>query len=408
MFQSLNVAFGIEGRREGYKITAGELASYGYPVAGTVTGIPAGTSVAPGAQGFGGFSPLNATERSRRNGSIYLDLDAQVTDSLLLGIAGRAEEYSDFGSTATGKVSARYDIADWFALRGTASTGFRAPSLQQQYFTQVAQVVTNGVPIQTGTYPSTSAVGTALGGLPLEPEKSTNLSVGTVIRAGGFDLTVDAYRIHIRDQIGLSENIAATFSPQVAGLLNPFNVSAARFFINGLGSTTKGIDVVAHYRLRTATAGAFDLTLAGNINDVKVTRVPTSTATLNPAPTLFARSRILTLEDGTPQQKVTGTLDWSLGEIGALARVTYYGNVNQAGTIASADVHTGKHAITDLELRYAAAKGAQIGLGVSNVFDVYPDRTIAANNSTGVLGFPYYSPFGFNGRYLYARLGVNW
>ncbi len=408
VFQSLNVAFGIEGRREGYKITAGELASYGYPVAGTVTGIPAGTSVAPGAQGFGGFSPLNATERSRRNGSIYLDLDAQVTDSLLLGIAGRAEDYSDFGTTATGKVSARYDIADWFAVRGTASTGFRAPSLQQQYFTQVAQVVTNGVPIQTGTYPATSAVGTALGGLPLEPEKSTNLSVGTVIRAGGFDLTVDAYRIHIRDQIGLSENIAATFSPQVAGLLNPFNVSAARFFINGLASTTKGIDVVAHYRLRTATAGAFDLTLAGNINDVKVTRVPTSTATLNPAPTLFARSRILTLEDGTPQQKVTGTLDWSLDEIGALARVTYYGDVNQAGTIASADVHTGKHAITDLELRYAAAKGAQIGLGVSNVFDVYPDRTIAANNSTGVLGFPYYSPFGFNGRYLYARLGVNW
>jgi iron complex outermembrane receptor protein len=136
--------------------------------------------------------------------------------------------------------------------------------------------------------------------------------------------------------------------------------------------------------------------------------VPTSTATLNPAPTLFARSRILTLEDGTPQQKVTGTLDWSLDKIGALARVTYYGDVNQAGTIASADVHTGKHAITDLELRYAAAKGAQIGLGVSNVFDVYPDRTIAANNSTGVLGFPYYSPFGFNGRYLYARLGVNW
>jgi iron complex outermembrane receptor protein len=404
VFQSLNVAFGIEGRREGYKITAGERASYDYPA--TATDAVAGS--APGAQGFGGFAPRNAIERSRRSGSIYLDIEAQLTDKLLVGIAGRGEHYSDFGSTANGKLSARYDVTPWFALRGTASTGFRAPSLQQQYFTQVASVVTNGIPVLTGTYPSTDPVGTALGGLPLEPEKSTNLSAGTVIRAGGFDLTVDAYRIHIRNQIGLSENINASFSPAVAGLLAPFNVSAARFFINGLASTTRGIDAVAHYRWRTESAGAFDFTIAGNINDAKVTRVPTSTATLNPAPTLFARSRILTLEDGTPQQKVTGSIDWSLDRLGALARVTYYGDVNQAGTVASADVHTGNHAITDLELRYSAPKGAQIGLGVSNVFDVYPDRQIAANNSTGVLGFPYYSPFGFNGRYLYARVGINW
>ncbi|WP_413061666.1 TonB-dependent receptor plug domain-containing protein [Sphingomonas carotinifaciens] len=406
VFQSLNVAFGLEGRREGYKIQAGEQASYGYPPAGTVTGAAA--NAAPGAQGFGGFSPLNETERSRRNVSAYVDIEAQVTDKFLAGLAGRVEDYSDFGSTVNGKLSLRYDVADWFALRGTASTGFRAPSLQQQYFTQIAQVVQNGVPVQTGTYPSVSAVGTALGGLPLEPEKSTNLSVGTVIRSGGFDLTVDAYRFHIRNQIGLSENIQASFSPAVANLLSPFGVSAARFFINGLATTTKGIDVVAHYRWRTAGAGAFDFTLAGNINDVKVTRVPTSTATLNPAPTLFARSRILTLEDGTPQQKVTGTVDWSLDRLGALARVTYYGNVNQAGTTPAADVFTGNRAITDLELRYAATKGAQIGLGVSNLFDVYPRETPLANNPSGVLGFPYYSPFGFNGRYLYARLGLNW
>ncbi len=402
VFQSLNVAFGIEGRREGYKISPGEQASYGYPTTGAVAGA------SPGAQGFGGFSPANATKRNRHSGSIYLDVEAQVTDKLLIGLAGRGEDYSDFGSTGTGKVSARYDVTDWFALRGTASTGFRAPSLQQQYFTQIASVVTNGVPILTGTFPSVSEVGTALGGLPLEPEKSTNLSVGTVIRAGGFDLTIDAYRIHIRNQIGLSENIQASASPQVAALLSPYNVSAARFFINGLASTTKGIDAVAHYRLRTESAGSFDFTLAGNVNTIEVTRVPTSTATLNPAPTLFARSRILTLEEGTPGEKVTGTIDWSLDQLGALARVTYYGNVNQPGTTPAADVLTGNRAITDLELRYTARKGAQIGLGVSNLFDVYPRATPIANNSTGVLGFPYFSPFGFNGRYVYARAGLNW
>lgn len=404
VFQSLNVAFGVEVRRESFGIEAGEPASYGYPTTGAVAGQ------APGAQGFGGFSPLNVVDRSRRNVSAYVDLEAQLTDKLLIGLAGRGEDYSDFGSTATGKLSARYDIAPWFALRGTASTGFRAPALQQQYFTSVASVIQNGSPILTGTFPSTSAIAGALGGLQLEPEKSTNFSVGTVIRAGGFDLTVDGYHIKLRDQLGLSENITAATSPQIAALLAPYNVSAARFFINGLASTTKGIDAVAHYRHRSDAAGTFDLTVAGNVNTIDVTRVPTSTATLNPAPTLFARSRIYTIEQGTPGQKVTGSLDWSLDRLGATARVTYYGNVNQPGTAAngSADINTGRHAITDLELRYTAPRGAQLGLGVSNLFDVYPDATIPANNTTGVVGYPFYSPFGFNGRYLYVRAGLNW
>ena len=402
VFQSLNVAFGVEGRREGFKIGAGEPASYGYPSTGAIAGQ------APGAQGFGGFSPLNVIGKHRENGSAYVDLEAQVTDKFLVGIAGRAEDYSDFGWTGNGKLSLRYDVTPWFALRGTASTGFRAPSLQQQYFTSVASVVVNGTPILTGTYPSTAPVAAALGGKALDPEKSTNLSLGTVIRRGGFDLTIDSYRIHIRDQLGLSENIAATFSPQVAALLAPYNVSAARFFINGLASTTRGFDVVAHYRLRSATAGTFDFTAAGNVNDIKVTKVPTSLSTLSPAPTLFARSRILTLEDGTPGTKVTGTLDWSLADFGATARITYYGNVTQPGTTAAADIFTGRRAIADLELRYQPKKGVQLAIGGSNLFDTYPKQYPAALNSTGVLGFPYYSPFGFNGRYLYARAGLSW
>jgi len=402
VFQSLNVAFGVEGRREGFKITPGERASYDYPPSGAVPGQ------APGAQGFGGFSPLNAIDKHRENGSAYVDLEAQVTDKFLAGVAGRVEDYSDFGWTGNGKLSLRYDFTPNFALRGTASTGFRAPALQQQYFTSVASVITNGVPILTGTYPSTAPVAAALGGKALEPEKSTNLSAGAVVRSGGFDLTVDAYRIHIRDQLGLSENIQASFSPQVAALLAPFNVSAARFFINGLASTTKGVDVVGHYRWRSVAAGTFDFTVAGNLNDTKVTKVPTSTSTLNPAPTLFARSRILTLEDGTPGTKVTGTADWSLDNFGATGRVTCYGNVTQPGTTPAADAFTGRRAITDLELRYQPKTGVQLALGVSNLFDVYPKQYPAALNSTGVVGFPYYSPFGFNGRYLYARAGLRW
>jgi iron complex outermembrane receptor protein len=216
--------------------------------------------------------------------------------------------------------------------------------------------------------------------------------------------------------LGLSENISTSVLPaniqaQLAG------ISAARFFINGLASTTKGIDVVAHYRWRPANAGTFDFTVAGNLNDADVTKVPTSTSTLNPAPTLFARSRILTLEDGTPATKVTGTIEWARSDFGATARVTYYGNVTQPGTTPtvlvngvplSNDAQTGRRAIADLELRYQPKKGAQLALGASNLFDTYPKKEPAYLNSTGVVGFPYYSPFGFNGRYLYVRAGLNW
>lgn len=392
VFESLNVAFGLEGRREGYQITPGEEASF--------TGS--------GAQGFGGFSPLNAIKKHRENGSAYLDLEAQVTRQFQLDAAVRGETYSDFGQVATGKLSARYDFSPAFALRGTVSTGFRAPSLQQEFFTSVASVIVNGSPVLTGTFPSTAPVSEALGGLPLKPEKSTNYSLGAVFRLGGFDLTVDGYYIRLRDQLGLSENISATFSPAVAALLAPFQVSAARFFINGLASWTKGVDVVGHYRLHSAGAGVFDFTLAGNVNKVKVTRVPTSTSTLNPAPTLFARNRLLTLTEGTPGEKIAGTVDWALRDFGATARVTYYGNVTQPGTTPAADVQTGKHAITDLELRYTPAKLPQLAIGVQNLFDVYPDREPGNLSApSGLVGFPFYSPFGFNGRYLYGRISVN-
>lgn len=387
VFQSLNVAWGIEGRRESYEIKAGEPASYGY---GTV--FPNAT---PGAQGFPGFSTLNEVSEHRQNGSIYLDLEAQVTDKLLIGLAGRGEDYSDFGTTGTGKLSLRYDFSPAFAIRGTASTGFRAPSLIQQYYTSITSVIQNGNQIVTGTYPATSPTATALGGRELEPEKSTNLSAGFVVRSGGFSLTVDGYRIHVRNQIGLSENIPVTSIP---------GVSAARFFLNGLASTTRGIDAVANYKLVTENAGTFDFTIAGNVNDIKITRVPTS-----PLSTLFARSRILTIEQGTPGEKVAGTINWAGETLGATARVTYYGNVLQPGTVVTSDYYTGKRAITDLELRYQPREGAfNLAVGANNLLDVYPKRVPAALNSTGVTSFPFYSPYGFNGRYLYVRAGLSW
>ena len=252
----------------------------------------------------------------------------------------------------------------------------------------------------------------ALGGKPLEPERSFNLSGGFVVRSGGFDLSVYAYQIKVRDQLALSDNLGSgvNASAEITALLAPFNVTAARFFVNGIKSTTKGVDVVAHYRLPTASAGTFDLTVAANFNDVKLTRVPTGTGTIT-VPALFGRQRIVGLENGTPGEKVVGQLDWSRDGFGGLVRATYYSSVTQPASSLSDYVQTGKHVIVDAEARIPLFAKANLALGVNNLFDVYPDRvpdTNVANYNNGGTAFPYYSPFGFNGRFLYARVNLNW
>ena len=411
---TINIAGGGEYRREGFQIGAGDPASYDRNPGSLTPVLPA---LGSGAQGFPGFQPSNRVDVHRSNVSGYLDIEAKPVEALTLGAAVRGESYSDFGETVNGKVSARYAFAPWVAIRATASTGFRAPSLQQQYFTSTASVLSNGAIVETGLFPSVSPVGTALGGKPLRPEKATNLSAGLVLRSGGFDLSVDAYRIKIRDQIALSENLSGTV---VAALLQPYGVTAGRFFLNGIRSTTKGIDVVAHYRVKTDGVGTFDLTAAGNFNDIKVTRAPapatiTSGATSATLP-IFSRQRIISFEQGTPRTKVVGTVDWSLGDLGVTGRGSYYGDVTQPGStgFAEEDIHTGRHTVFDLEVRYQVIKNLNVALGANNLFDVYPDyvRVLSSRNqplnSTGLVGFPYYSPFGFNGRYLYARVGVTW
>jgi len=402
----LTVAGGAEYRREGYSISAGEPQSYDH---GPVFVSPTtGGSTSPGAQGFGGFSPANVVDKHRDNVSGYVDLEGRFAN-VSVGAAGRVERYSDFGTTANGKLSGRWDITPSFAIRGGVQTGFRAPSLQQEYFTSIASVIVNANVILTGTFPSVSPQAAALGGLPLEPEKSTNYSAGFVFRHGPFNVTVDGYDIELRNGLTLSQNIQKGFSPAVDAILNANNVSAARFFINGVKMRTRGVDIVANYRLPTATAGLFNMTLAANFNNVKVLSVPTTTSVLDPAPPLVIRSTILTLEQGTPSKKVTGTVDWSRGPWGATLRGTYYGDVNQPGTTAASDIHTGAKMITDLEGRYTFAQRFHFALGVANLFDIYPKRTPAnVQSSTGVVDFPFYSPWGFNGRQLYAKLGVDW
>jgi len=417
LVEPLNVAFGVEARKEGFVQTPGEPKSYDKNPASTLGG---------GAQGFPGFSPANAVDVERSNWGAYIDLEGKLSEAFTFGAAARYEDYSDFGDTLTGKVSARYDFSPSFAIRGAISTGFRAPALQQQYFSYIATnlvtTVVGGVPvtnlIQSGTFRPSDAVSVALGATPLEPETSVNYSIGGVFRSGGFELTVDAYQIDIEDRIILSENLGPTRPSQsaattaaVLAIIQPLGVSSARFFTNGLETTTKGVDVVGRYRMLTDRGDKFDFTLAGNFNTTEVTKVPGIPLVSIPVSPnfLFDRANILAFEQGTPETKIVGSMDWERDAWSATARATYYDSVLVANNNASIDYETRDHTIVDLEGRYEFDQGVTVAVGVNNLFDEYPAFTPAALNApTGSVGYPQYSPFGFNGRFLYARVGYSW
>lgn len=412
LFEPLNVAFGLEYRREAFEVHAGEPTSYN----------KGPLNAGAGAQGFPGFQPSNEVDVDRNNWSAYIDLEGRLTESITVGVAGRYEDYSDFGDTLTGKLSARWDANEHFALRGAVSTGFKAPALQQQFFSYVATnlvtTVVGGVPVtslvQAGSFRVDDPVAIALGSAPLEPEDSTNFSAGFVLRNGGFELTVDAYQIDIDDRIIYSETLglarpsqsAATTNATLA-LLAPFGVTGARFFLNGVDTTTKGLDIVGRYRTE-GDFGQVTFTGAANFNETEITALPEipSTVAIPTSPGyLFDRANQLSFTDGTPHRKLVGSVDWSLGDLSATARVTYFGNVLIANNSASLDYNAGDASLIDLEGRYTFPIGVTAAVGINNVTDEYPHYTPAAiNGATGSVGFPSFSPFGFNGRFLFARV----
>jgi iron complex outermembrane receptor protein len=429
--EPVNLALGVEARRETYSIEAGEPNSY---LRGPVTTAPAGS------QGFPGFQPTNELDKSRRAFGVYADLEAQVTQKFLASVAVRAEDYSDFGNAVTGKVSGRFDFTDSFALRATVSTGFRAPGLQQAFFTSTATNFINGVPFEVGTFPATSPTAIALGAEPLDAEESNNYSLGAVFRFGGFEATIDAYRIDIDDRIVLSENLN---TPEVAALIAP-TAAVARFFINGVDTKTEGIDVVARYVWRTDSAGKFDFTATGNWNSTDVESLPSTNVITNICngrppgcvpPTLFGRINTITFEEGTPDSKVGLGVDWTLpvsyGSWGVSLKATQYGDVIEPGAPTNAEIAAGLANARDIELESdwlvdlsVSAKFLDeklgVALGADNLFDQYPNRTPIARtlptppggtlnlNATNALAFSRYSPYGFNGRFVYARLTYNW
>ncbi|MEZ5986787.1 MAG: TonB-dependent receptor [Hyphomonas sp.] len=397
----LNVAWGLEARREMYEIFAGEPDSYRN---GGV--LLDGNPTASGAQVFPGFRPENEVDEDRTSLAAYLDLEANLTDKFLLSGAVRGESYSDFGETLTGKLAARYDFTENFALRGSIQNGFRAPSLQQQYFQTTSTNFIDGIPFDITTFPVTDPVAQALGAKPLNAEKSTNFSVGAVIRIDRLNVTIDAYQINVDDRIVLSENLTSTDVRSYLEGLGFIGAGGGRFFLNGVDTETKGVDIVANYSFPETNLGRFDATLGANFNQTDVTAVPDlpELTVLPTPPTLFGRVNVKTFEEGTPKDKITGSVNWTRGAFGATVRAIRYGEVLVPSSTPSNDYTIDPNTLVDLEGRYTWNERVTLTLGADNLFDEY--GTPSPFNSTGNTPFSGYIPYGSSGRFVYGKVNM--
>jgi iron complex outermembrane receptor protein len=414
----VNVAVGAAFRREGYEITRGDLASY---VDGNHLG-PDSSDGRPYSQVFPGFRPADESNSHRTNVGVYADLETNLTPKLLANAAARFENYSDFGSLFTGKAAFRFQPSPRLTLRAAASTGFRAPGLGQSHFSHVSTNVIAGVVTDVLIVPVADTAARLFGAKPLRAEKSVNLSAGFAFSPNDdFTLTLDVFHIRINDRILLG----ATFDDSVTLALlaaNGFtNVGGIQYFTNGLDTRTRGLDLTAELR-RRAGAGTLDLTAAVNYTSNKILRVDPLPAVLDTTPTtetgIIDSVTYIGITEERPDWRGTLTGQYSVGRVHALLRGSYYGKFSSAqpGYCDLCRERYGAKTLFDTEIGYRFAS-VDLSFGVRNLFDTYPDkpssqvivdsfndRSMDFNNNFGVFPWAAASPFGYNGRFVYARV----
>ena len=425
MASPLTVALGVEAREDTYGIGAGDPQSF----------------YKEGAQSFPGFAPSSAGIHSRKNYAGYIDLALAPIEALQLDVAGRAEHYTDFGDAQIGKITARYDFNPMIAIRGTLSTGFRAPTLAEEFYTAVNVSPTSA----TVQLPANSAAASLLGLGNLRPETSVSYSAGIVAHPlEDMSVTVDAYSIAIGNRITTSATVTSSGGainvPLVTQAVLLDNVSldptatqqGVTAFLNGLSTLTQGVDMTVNYPTDFGTYGLVDWTLAGNFNDTSVSRVaPTPVQITNSAPgaSFFRADTLKNYVHSAPQEKVGLTANWSLDEFGITFRETYWGPQHSTSTPNNGgELVTFNQAgvgLTDIELRYNVTEQLQFAFGSNNVFNIRPDLQpfagppvgTALGNTAAGLGLPAgngsvsLSPFGTawnpNGGYYYGRINFN-
>jgi iron complex outermembrane receptor protein len=414
-----SLAFGVEYRDENFQIDAGEEASYvkgdnpyAFDYFGNVRltededGNLVPVDAAVGSQVFPGFTPESAVDEGRDAASIYGEVEWVPNDQTLISAAVRYEDYSDFGDAVTGKIAGRYDFTDQVAVRGAISTGFRAPSLQQQYFTAISTNFIDGVPFEVGTFPATSPAAVALGGGQLDAEESTSYSLGFVLTpTNDWFVTIDAYQINIDDQIFLTENLGGDDVDAVlagAGV----NADRVRFFQNGIETESKGVDIVTKYAFDFGDMGTLDTSAAFNYSKTEVTHVPANTVI--PDLTLFSRSNTLTLEESAPETKFILAGNYTYQQADFVLRATRFGDVLVPSNNPDNDFTLDAKWILDASVNFNVTDKFSVGIGADNLLDEYPTMTPDGLNFNGIFPYSSRSPFGFSGRFVYARASYNW
>ncbi len=408
----VRVAVGGEYRWENYRIRAGHPDSYRNggvlildgPSAGSLTTLPA-----PGAQGFPGYQPSDQVNPERDSFGLYYDMENQITSRLFASAAIRYENFSDFGDTLNGKVSGRVEATKNLAFRGSASTGFRAPSLGQSYYSQTATVFITGAPFEVRTFPVSSPVAQLLGATELKPEKSMHYSVGTTLQFGGnFSASVDAYEIYIDDRIAYSSNFQDAGVQTFLANNGYLGVTGARFFTNAIDTRTRGIDLTSRYLLKTPSWGNLVFTAGVNINQQKLTRVASTPPALAAVSTIPLIDRVETMryEKGQPRNTINFAAMHQYKKWSFVVRQVRFGKIT---TVATATDPTRDHVLgakwlTDINVGYQIFKRVTLNVGANNVFNVKPDKVLTVNNANGLNIYSNASPFGTNGGFYYMRV----
>ena len=411
--EPIALSAGIAYRREDWTAkTPGELQSYGNGGVAILDGPNAGKPTRWGATDIAGLNPEDLGSYDRDVFGGYIAADLVVTPKLRFGGAVRFEDYSDFGSTTTGKLSARYDFTDQFAIRAAVSSGYRAPSLGQlgqQVTTSSGTFSFSGSILpttRTRRYQPENPIVPQLGGGPLDAETSQNLSAGLVWRpTPSTSVTLDAYRIKIDGLILLAAGAAgngltgAYVNAATAAAGTP-EITAVSFYTNGVDVETKGVDIVARQHFDLGD-GRLDLSAAYSTFDTKVANIKTGIG----GATLFTRGAINDLQGGVPEYKAVlgarySTDRWSL-DVNAIryGAYTYFHPTNPANDQAySAQwiVHT--------EASYALSEQTRVYIGANNLFDQYPEEFITANRVNGINRFGFIAPEGASGAFYYVRV----
>jgi iron complex outermembrane receptor protein len=443
------IAGGLEFRKEDYSIGAGEPDSYRNGGQTIIGGPNNGALAAVGMQVFPGFKPSDAGTNGRDSKAVYVDLEQDLSERLVVSAAGRFEDYSDFGSSTTAKLASRFKVTSAIALRGSVSSGFRAPHLAQSWFSSTATNFIGGVPFDILTFPVSAPGARALGSAPLTPEKSNSVSFGgTWNPTESISVTVDAYRINIDDRIVLSSNFTGTAVVNLLASQGITGIGGGRYFTNAVDTETKGFDVSGRYTLKTDNLGKFTFTANYNNNKTKATRVKQANATLAAITTtpLFDLTETIRLERGQPRDAMNLIVNWEIEKWSFQVRHARFGDVSLVafsnatpaqvaaltpgyatelfpavpGTVGGTTpnqqiVQTfGAKWLTDLDVSYKLTKNITLSAGANNLFDVYPDENIRStivngtvfNGSDNVGIFPYnsISPFGFNGVTFYGKV----